>query len=299
MTKVLESLRQFNVLADLSETDLEALAKHMTPVAVPRGEYLFREGDTGDALYFLWDGIMVAERGIDPDAGEKKQVAILASHTLLGDMALATDSPRSASVRAEIPSHAYRLSRESFAQVIDESPDVAFKLFRRLYMESSQRLRNTNEELVAIYEVGRLVASASEPRQIAESIVRNLATRLRSSYILVALYSRDTNRLKISYALGDDTKGLEGVEIPLDTGLIAQAFDGKKPLLVEQLLGATDPWESASMVVTPLLVRDESRGVLVLGAPVTKESYDLNQLSLVSAVANISAPLLVDALSNE
>ena len=51
------------------------------------------------------------------------------------------------------------------------------------------------------------------------------------------------------------------------------------------------------MILTPLLVRDEPRGVLVMGAPSSGESYDLNNLSLISAVANISAPVLVDAFT--
>ena len=61
----------------------------------------------------------------------------------------------------------------------------------------------TNSELVAVYEVGRFVAAAAEPKAVAEAIVKSLAGRLDSSYALVALYQAESNMLYVAHAFGD------------------------------------------------------------------------------------------------
>ena len=91
--------------------------------------------------------------------------------------------------------------------------------------------------------------------------------RLHASYGVIALYDQETNGLRIVQAPGRSADKLIDAIIPLSSGLAARAYDEKKPLLVERLLGATEPWESSTMVLTPLIVRDSARGILLLGAP--------------------------------
>jgi CRP-like cAMP-binding protein len=293
----LDTIRPFRLLRDLSDAELEVLLRHATEVTLARGEYLFREGDPGDALYLIHEGIMVAERLIDPVAGTRKDLAILPSFNFVGEMALADSSPRSASLRAELPVKAYRISRANFEKVMAESPIVASKIFRALFAETAQRLRVTNEELVAVYEVGRFVAAAADPKGVAEAVIKSLALRLDASYALVAFYDPDKNQLRVAYATGERAASLPGVLIPLDSGLAKTAYDEKKPILVERLLGATDPWESESMILAPLVVRDAAVGLMVLGAPGGGKPYRIADLSLAAAVSNISAPVLRDAFA--
>jgi GAF domain-containing protein len=196
-------------------------------------------------------------------------------------------------VRVEIPGRALRVSRLNFDKLLATEPVVASKLFRALFAETSQRLRDTNEELVAVYEVGHMVAGAADAAQVAEAIVRSLAARLRASYALVAAYDKESNALRVRLATGPVSAGLVGQRIPLEPGgLAARCFDEKRPLLIERLLGATDPWESPSMILAPLVVRDQAVGMLLLGAPVAGGSFRVAELSLAAAVCNISAPIL-------
>jgi len=290
----LDELRRFEILAGLSDQELRLLETHLTPVTCKRGEYLFREGEPGDALYFLTDGILVAERLIDPEAGTAKDLAILPAFSVVGEMVIADDAPRSASVRAEINSRTLRLSSEAFDTVLTENPTVGMKVFRALFAEASKRLRATSEELVAVYEVGRLVAGAADTTMVGVSIVRNLMTRPHASYAVVALYDRESNGLRVVHAPGVERGDLTGTSIPLNTGLVARAYDDKKPLLVERLIGATEAWESSTMVLAPLIDRDASAGVLLVGAPESDTPYSVHSLSLVAAVANISARVLID-----
>src|SRR5205085_1600696 len=130
--------------------------------------------------------------------------------SLVGEMALADHEPRSASARAEIPVQAYRLGNDNFERMMAESPNIATKLFRALFAATSQRLRATNDELVALYEVGRVVDEARVPRGVAEAIVRRLSSRLAASYALVALYEPAKNALPVAHAVGSRERALAG-----------------------------------------------------------------------------------------
>jgi CRP-like cAMP-binding protein len=288
------TLRQFPILADLSDAELELVASHATTHHFDRGEYLFREGEPGDALYLLAEGVVVADRVLDAATQSRKDLAIIPARTTVGEMALADDSPRSASVRAEIPCRAWRLSRERFDHLMQVNPTVASKLFRALFAETSRRLRATNEELLAVYEVGHLLAQATDAKSLAAAIVQSLVARLDASYAVVALYESDSNQLRVRHVRGQREPSLAGQVIPLAGGLVGRAFDDKRPLLVERLLGATDPWESESMILAPLVVRDRAEGVLILGQPLGPGTYTVADLSLAAAVCNLCGPVLRD-----
>lgn len=295
MGNLLGTLRRFSVLNDLGDAELEILARITTPVSLARGEYLFREGDPGDAVYLLAEGVMVAERLVDPAAGTIKELAVLPAPCLVGEMALAANEPRSASVRSEIASHTYRISCGQFTALQTASPTVALKLFRVLFAQATRRLRATNDELIVLYEVARFVASSGEASIIAEAVLRTLLSRLAATYALVAAYDPAANGLRITHAAGAKTDHLLGTTIALSGGLAARAYDERRSVLVEQLLGATEPWESRSMLIAPLVTQDRSRGILVLGAPEGQRSYVPSQLPLVTAVANVSSRVLMDA----
>ena len=119
MRDSIEDLRRFDILRSLEDRELDALARSAEPVAIPVGGYLFREGEPGDALYLVTDGLVAAERTIGRDAGEVKVLALLPSGSHVGEMALGDDEPRSASVRAELPTRALRVSRASLDALTD------------------------------------------------------------------------------------------------------------------------------------------------------------------------------------
>src|SRR3954467_9085630 len=104
------SLAGIALLAGLAEdidrgtTPLEAgpwaeLAASAQPVSLRAREWLFRQGDPGDSLYVVLTGR--PEIGIEGGPGqEAKVIRVLGRGDSVGELALLTESPRSASVRA-------------------------------------------------------------------------------------------------------------------------------------------------------------------------------------------------------
>jgi len=85
------------ILSDLDETDLASVLSEVTRVRLPEGDALMRQGEAGDAFYLLAHGGVRVTR---KDDGKERALAILAPGAILGEIALVTRSPRSATVTA-------------------------------------------------------------------------------------------------------------------------------------------------------------------------------------------------------
>ena len=93
------------------------------------GDWLFREGDPGDALYVLRSGRLeiVQEAG-----GNETVIRSLPSGAVLGELALLTRAPRSASARARRDSTLLAVSREAFLDLLESDPAFATALSRTM-----------------------------------------------------------------------------------------------------------------------------------------------------------------------
>src|SRR5688572_15916017 len=82
----------------LSSSPWAALAAAATPERLRAGAWLWRQGEPGDSLYVVLTGRLevVAE-----DGPQATVIRVLGRGDAVGELALLTDSPRSASVRAQ------------------------------------------------------------------------------------------------------------------------------------------------------------------------------------------------------
>ncbi len=132
-----ELLARVDLFAGLSRLTLAKLAAHLVPVKLPGGEELFRQGEPGDAFYLVAAG----ELGVYVAGGAEGEdrVAVLGAGAPVGEMALLTNSPRSATIRAETESGLLRLDRVRFLRLVREEPDVLLAIAGTL----SRRLQAT------------------------------------------------------------------------------------------------------------------------------------------------------------
>lgn len=80
-----------------------------------------REGDPGDALYIIVDGI--ASVRVD-DLGVQKPVAELCDGAFFGEMAVITDQPRSATVTARGQLSVLKIPKQAVMEVLAAYPKV-------------------------------------------------------------------------------------------------------------------------------------------------------------------------------
>ena len=129
------------MLANLPSNKLKLLAFASDRVSYSQGDMLFHQGDSADAAYIVIDGeadVLVGEGDAAPS-----KVASLGPNSVVGDMAILCDIPRTASIQASKPLEALRIKREHMVELINESPALAMSILRELV----ERLANTTRDL--------------------------------------------------------------------------------------------------------------------------------------------------------
>jgi predicted acylesterase/phospholipase RssA/CRP-like cAMP-binding protein len=118
----------------LSALFIERLEPELESVRLPGGATLFREGDRGDCFYIVVNGrLRVTTVGLD---GRDRVVNDVGRGEVVGDMAMLTGEPRSATVRAIRDTELLRCSRAGFDRLIEHQPEIlrelAGQIVRRL-----------------------------------------------------------------------------------------------------------------------------------------------------------------------
>jgi len=107
--------------------------------ALQSGDVLFREGDAADALYVVVTGrlrVLVAS-----PSGAEVALAEVGRGEIVGEMALLTGDPRSATVVAVRDTRLVRLSRAAFERIVQQCPGAMLLVTRRLVRRLQQANR--------------------------------------------------------------------------------------------------------------------------------------------------------------
>ena len=109
------------------------LRAKLTEVSIESGDWLMRKGDSGDALYIVDAGrlevVLGEQEGVGREDDETMRVLrVLGRGATVGELALVTGDPRSASVRANRDSTLLRLSHDDFQELITTEPTFAAAL---------------------------------------------------------------------------------------------------------------------------------------------------------------------------
>jgi NTE family protein len=129
-----EFLGQAPLLRALETPARQALAEQAIAVRVQAGEWLFHQGDFGEVMYLVRAGRM--EVVAEPAGRVLRQ---LGRGDFVGELALLTDSRRSAGVRAARTSELLGIARTDFEQMLRDSPATSLALSRSL----AEQLRDT------------------------------------------------------------------------------------------------------------------------------------------------------------
>ncbi|MEP0774953.1 MAG: cyclic nucleotide-binding domain-containing protein [Acidobacteriota bacterium] len=103
-------------------------------IRVRAGDFVFREGDAGDAMFIVQEGEVEIVREVD---GRQIRLALLEEGDFFGEMALLEKLPRTASARAATDCLLLRIDESTFDQMIHANPEIPVRMLRKL----SQRLR--------------------------------------------------------------------------------------------------------------------------------------------------------------
>lgn len=117
--------------AALTDDQLDHLVQQARWRRYAVGDVIFNEGDEPDALYMIRRGSVTVSRRI---AGRELVAAYVSAGNYIGEMALVSKSPRSATVRAAAPTEMVLLEADRFNAVLDQNVSVRGEIAGR-YLE--------------------------------------------------------------------------------------------------------------------------------------------------------------------
>ncbi len=107
------------------------------------GEVIVRQGEVGDCMYVVQDGVVEIVREAD---GHEIQVGSAGRNEVVGEMAIFDRHPRSATIKAKGRARVLTLDKRNFLRRINEDPALAFRMVETL----SRRIRLLNDQVVAL-----------------------------------------------------------------------------------------------------------------------------------------------------
>ncbi|WP_029920562.1 cyclic nucleotide-binding domain-containing protein [Nevskia soli] len=100
---------------------LQSLIATASVLAFKPGEHLFREGEPGDCLHLIRKGSVTISRHMD---GRDVVLAYVPAGQYVGEMALVSNIPRSATVTAAVATETIRIDGEAFKAMLAQDPPV-------------------------------------------------------------------------------------------------------------------------------------------------------------------------------
>ena len=111
---------------------------------IPKGSYIFREGESARYAYVLQSGaVEILKLGVD---GETSLAELEQKNTIFGEMALIDGAPRSAGSRAKSDVIVAQIDKPDFLNYVAQNPQAAHNIMVKL----SQEVRHANSEIAEL-----------------------------------------------------------------------------------------------------------------------------------------------------
>jgi CRP/FNR family transcriptional regulator, cyclic AMP receptor protein len=151
-----ELLTAPTALLQLSRDDARVVVSYMTPRRFEAGTRFIKEGDTDDTgfMVLVLAGEVTVE-SISVSRTEPVTVSVLGPGSLVGEMGLLGNEPRSASCTASTNVRCAVLTRVALEFMIDQNPRIGAQLLLAVSTRLSERLRSTARQLKLYAKLAR------------------------------------------------------------------------------------------------------------------------------------------------
>ena len=132
----------------LQVEELAALSMHMQADRYLAGQSLVRQGEPGDSLFLVAEGLL--DVMLQPDAGgQQLRVNRMTAGEVFGEMSLLTGEPRSTTVIAGTDAVVYEITREHVEALLKRRPELAEQISARVAehrVRSDRALQDSADE---------------------------------------------------------------------------------------------------------------------------------------------------------
>jgi uncharacterized protein YhbP (UPF0306 family) len=132
----------FNVFRGLPESAMENVEAKLSTMKVDSGQIIVRQGAPADKFFIVVDG---AVEVIHEDGEQSRSLATLRTGEFFGEIAILRDTPRTATVRALVPTTLLAMDRETFKSLVAQALGTTHD-FGAVIQERLDRSRRLDEE---------------------------------------------------------------------------------------------------------------------------------------------------------
>lgn len=177
----LAALEQFDLFQPFSDDAKRMLSDRARTYRVSPNTRIMKEGDSGDSMFIIAEGVLGI--WITLEDGSSIEVARRGPGDIIGEMALLTGEPRTASVISASAAMLFEVTKEDLSPYLQEQPDIAQRLSeiltrRKLETSQAKDAQRTQEEE-------------------AQSLSQQFLSRIQQFFGLSALQSAELSPLDV------------------------------------------------------------------------------------------------------
>ncbi len=139
-----DELRQFERFAPYSNEELQLLIKFCDVVLPEKGDLIIKQGDLSDSLFLVLSGRVRAQITV---GGHDTLLGTMDPGELFGEVAMLSQTARSADVVAAEPTRLLRLMSDRLRELIADHPSMATKILYNISRLLATRLLHRTTEL--------------------------------------------------------------------------------------------------------------------------------------------------------
>lgn len=151
-------LRTIPILQDLDEDEIRQLLKIARPIRYPKGTVILKEGETGESMYILEEGMVEVSKALvmrwgREDYQDRDKILTKLSaedHAIFGEVALFEENRRTATVVALTDSLLLEIAKADFLRLAAENPRIGYKITRNIAQLLCSRLRKADEDTIKL-----------------------------------------------------------------------------------------------------------------------------------------------------
>ncbi len=157
----LTSLHSHSLFGGITEEQIEEIRQFFKEELFSRGEFIEREGERGDRIYFITEGTVEIIKKLKFRDGFR-QLLVLSEGETFGEMELIDVQPCAASVRALADTRTLTLSNKGLYGISKLNCRIFSILIMNLAREISRRLRK-EDDLLAEIQSGEYIRPQEDP----------------------------------------------------------------------------------------------------------------------------------------
>ena len=265
------NLKSVEIFKELSDDVLENLSKILDERKVKKDTVIFEESSPADVFCIIAGGQVEVFKHLQ-DSGTKT-LAVLSAGDYFGEMSLLEDKPRIASIKTVNDVVLLEIKKKKFLDLISGNLNTGMKLLSAIMSTTLNRLSATNSHLTLLYDIGKIIASSKNLRQMTTASFTNIAKHFKYAESgLIAVYNEFTDELDIHLSINKT----EHETIPL-TDSFAQKISAEKELMEN---------DKESIIASAFYFEEKFLGYISFSGSL-KNAFTMNDLILLSSAASL------------